>query len=71
MNSDYICNMLLFLVQYACVSELDRWRRDHLKAASALKDLLDTAELKLNAPVQVSFLNLRAFLTDVEVRSPS
>lgn len=55
-------------MQYACVNELDKWRKDHLKSVSVLKDLLDTAELKLNAPVQVSFLNLRAFLTDVEVR---
>lgn len=55
-------------MQYACVNELDKWRKDHLKAVSAMKDLLDTAELKLNAPVQVSFLNLRAFLSDVEVR---
>lgn len=35
---------------------------------SALKELLDTAEAKLNAPVQVSFLSVRAFLQDVEVR---
>lgn len=65
-------NKLLFrLMQYASVNELDKWRKDHLKAVSAMKDLLDTAELKLNAPVQVSFLNLRAFLSDVEVRKPA
>lgn len=57
----------LFLLQYACVSETDKWRKDHLKAASALKELLDTAEAKLNTPVQMSFLNLRSFLQDVEV----
>lgn len=57
-------------MQYACVTELDKWRKDHLKAVSALRDLLDTAELKLNAPVQASFLNLRAFLNDVEVGKP-
>lgn len=56
------------LLQYACVNELEKWRKDHLKAVSALKELLDTAEAKLNAPVQVSFLNVRAFLQDVEVR---
>uniref|UniRef100_A0A3Q3XGZ9 Calponin-homology (CH) domain-containing protein n=1 Tax=Mola mola TaxID=94237 RepID=A0A3Q3XGZ9_MOLML len=54
--------------QYACVNELEKWRKDHLKALSALKELLDTAEAKLNAPVHVSFLNVRAFLQDVEVR---
>uniref|UniRef100_A0A672Z6W5 Calponin-homology (CH) domain-containing protein n=1 Tax=Sphaeramia orbicularis TaxID=375764 RepID=A0A672Z6W5_9TELE len=54
-----------------------RWRdlssksnkKDHLKAISALKELLDTAESKLSASVHVSFLNVRAFLQDVEVRN--
>ena len=46
---------------------MEKWRKDHLKAASALKVLLDSAEVKLNAPVQVSFLNVRGFLQDVEV----
>lgn len=55
-------------MQYARIDELEKWRKDHLKAVSALKELLDTAEAKLNAPVQVSFLNVRAFLQDVEVR---
>ncbi|TNM94661.1 hypothetical protein fugu_017420 [Takifugu bimaculatus] len=59
-------DLFLKVKQYASVNELDKWRKDHLKAVSAMKDLLDTAELKLNAPVQVSFLNLRAFLSDVE-----
>lgn len=53
------------------MSELEKWRKDHLKAVSALKELLDTAEAKLNAPVQMSFLNLRSFLQDVEVRNDS
>lgn len=56
------------LLQYACVNELEKWRKDYLKAVTALKELLDMAEAKLNAPVQVSFLNIRAFLQDVEVR---
>lgn len=55
------------LLQYACVSETEKWRKDHLKAVSALRELLDTAEAKLNTPVQMSFLNLRSFLQDVEV----
>lgn len=55
------------LLQYACMSETEKWRKDHLKAVSALKELLDTAEAKLNTPVQMSFLNLRSFLQDVEV----
>lgn len=58
-------------VQYAHADETERWRRDHLKAVSGLKELLDTAEVKLNAAVQVSFLSVRAFLQDVEVRTIS
>uniref|UniRef100_A0A8C7M5B3 Spectrin repeat containing nuclear envelope protein 1 n=1 Tax=Oncorhynchus kisutch TaxID=8019 RepID=A0A8C7M5B3_ONCKI len=53
--------------QYAREDELDKCRRDHMRAISALRELLDGAELKLNAPVQVSFLNIRSFLQDVEV----
>lgn len=49
------------------MSETEKWRKDHLKAVSALKELLDTAEAKLSTPVQMSFLNLRSFLQDVEV----
>lgn len=56
------------LLQYAHTDEMEKWRKDHLKAVSTLKELLDTAEAKLNAPVQVSFLNVRTFLHDVEVR---
>lgn len=56
------------MLQYARADELEKWRKDHLKAVSALKELLDTAEAKFNVPVQVSFLNVRAFLQDVEVR---
>uniref|UniRef100_A0A8K9XYB1 Spectrin repeat containing nuclear envelope protein 1 n=1 Tax=Oncorhynchus mykiss TaxID=8022 RepID=A0A8K9XYB1_ONCMY len=52
--------------QYAREDELDKCRRDHMRAISALRELLDGAEVKLNAPVQVSFLNIRSFLQDVE-----
>lgn len=66
----YISQWKFFLLlQYARADELEKWRKDHLKAVSALKELLDTAEDKLNAPVQVSFLSVRAFLQDVEVRN--
>lgn len=60
--------MIFPLLQYVRADELEKWRKDHLKAVAALKELLDTAEAKLNAPVPVSFLSVRAFLQDVEVR---
>ncbi|XP_028460432.1 nesprin-1-like [Perca flavescens] len=59
-------DLFLQVKQYAHVDELEKWRKDHLKAVSALKELLDTAEAMLSVPVQVSFLNVRAFLQDVE-----
>ncbi|XP_040920912.1 nesprin-1-like [Toxotes jaculatrix] len=59
-------DLFLKVKQYARADELEKWRKDHLRAVSALKELLDTAEAKLNAPVKVSFLNVRAFLQDVE-----
>uniref|UniRef100_A0A3B3DBY4 Calponin-homology (CH) domain-containing protein n=1 Tax=Oryzias melastigma TaxID=30732 RepID=A0A3B3DBY4_ORYME len=60
--------LFLNVKQYAHLEELEKWRKDHLKAVWALKELLDSAEAKLNAPVQVSFLSVRSFLQDVEVR---
>ncbi|XP_074471050.1 nesprin-1-like isoform X3 [Sebastes fasciatus] len=59
-------DLFLQVKQYARTDELEKWRKDHLKAISALKELLDTAEAKLSVPVQVSFLNVRTFLQDVE-----
>uniref|UniRef100_A0AAZ1XTL6 Calponin-homology (CH) domain-containing protein n=1 Tax=Oreochromis aureus TaxID=47969 RepID=A0AAZ1XTL6_OREAU len=59
-------DLFLKVKQYAHSDELEKWRKEHLKAVWALKELLDTAEAKLNAPVQVSFLSVRAFLQDVE-----
>ncbi|XP_023266580.1 nesprin-1-like [Seriola lalandi dorsalis] len=59
-------DLFLKVKQYARADELEKWRKDHLKAVSTLKELLDSAEAKLNAPVQVSFLNARGFLQDVE-----
>uniref|UniRef100_A0A3Q2C7M2 Calponin-homology (CH) domain-containing protein n=1 Tax=Cyprinodon variegatus TaxID=28743 RepID=A0A3Q2C7M2_CYPVA len=54
--------LFLQVKQYAHSDEFEKWRKDHLKAVWTLKELLETAETKLNAPVQVSFLNVRAFL---------
>uniref|UniRef100_A0A3Q3Q292 Calponin-homology (CH) domain-containing protein n=1 Tax=Monopterus albus TaxID=43700 RepID=A0A3Q3Q292_MONAL len=61
-------DLFLKVKQYAHADELEKWRKDHLKAISALKELLDSAEAKLNAPVQVSFHSVKAFLHNVEVR---
>uniref|UniRef100_A0A3B5PXI2 Calponin-homology (CH) domain-containing protein n=1 Tax=Xiphophorus maculatus TaxID=8083 RepID=A0A3B5PXI2_XIPMA len=60
-------DLFLKVKQYAHSDELEKWRKDHLKAVWTLKELLEAAEAKLNAPVQVSFLGVKAFLQDVEV----
>ncbi|XP_067337447.1 nesprin-1 isoform X16 [Channa argus] len=59
-------DLFLNVKQYAHADELEKWRKDHVKAVSTLKELLEMAEAKLNAPVQVSFLSARAFLQEVE-----
>ncbi|MEQ2294229.1 hypothetical protein AMECASPLE_001811, partial [Ameca splendens] len=59
-------DLFLKVKQHAHSDELEKWRKDHLKALWTLKELLETAEAKLNAPVQVSLLSVRAFLQDVE-----
>uniref|UniRef100_A0A3P9N9W5 Calponin-homology (CH) domain-containing protein n=1 Tax=Poecilia reticulata TaxID=8081 RepID=A0A3P9N9W5_POERE len=60
-------DLFLKVKQYAHSDELEKWRKDHLKAVWSLKELLEAAEAKLNAPVQVSLLGVKAFLQDVEV----
>ncbi|XP_061126959.1 nesprin-1-like [Syngnathus typhle] len=58
--------LFLKVKQHDQVDRLEKGRKDHLKAMSTLTELLDTAEARLSAPVQVSFLGVRAFLQDVE-----
>uniref|UniRef100_A0A3B3XFV9 Calponin-homology (CH) domain-containing protein n=1 Tax=Poecilia mexicana TaxID=48701 RepID=A0A3B3XFV9_9TELE len=60
-------DLFLKVKQYAHSDELEKWRKDHLRAVWTLKELLEAAEAKLNAPVQVSLLGVKAFLEDVEV----
>uniref|UniRef100_A0A8C5AJ13 Calponin-homology (CH) domain-containing protein n=1 Tax=Gadus morhua TaxID=8049 RepID=A0A8C5AJ13_GADMO len=59
-------DLFLHVKHYAHAEELEAWRRDHLKAMSALRELLDSAEGKLNAPVPLAFSPVRSFLQDVE-----
>lgn len=46
---------------------MDKLRKDYEESISMLKAYVDAANEKLNTPVQVSFLNIRTFLQDVEV----
>lgn len=57
----------LCLSQYARVDEVDKLRSDYEESISVLKAYVDAANERLNTPVQVSFLNIRTFLQDVEV----
>ncbi|XP_029943268.1 nesprin-1-like [Salarias fasciatus] len=51
---------------YARADEVERLRRDYQDGISTLKAFLDATDQKMTAPVQVSFLNIRALAQDVE-----
>lgn len=46
---------------------MDKLRKDYDDGIDALKAFIDTANERMNTPVQVSFLNIRTHLQDVEV----
>lgn len=50
---------------------MDKLRQDYQDGINTLKMFMDATNEKMTAPVQVSFLNVRAFVQDVEVNSPS
>lgn len=56
--------------QYARADEVDRLRQDYQDGIQTLKMFMDATDEKMTAPVQISFLNVRAFVQDVEVKSP-
>lgn len=53
--------------QYARADEVDKLRQDYQDGINTLKMFMDATNEKMTAPVQVSFLNVRAFAQDVEV----
>lgn len=61
----------LFHWQYARADEVDKLRQDYQDGINTLKMFMDATNEKMTAPVQVSFLNVRAFSQDVEVNSLS
>lgn len=50
---------------------MDKLRQDYQDGINTLKMFMDATDEKMTAPVQVSFLNVRAFVQDVEVNSPN
>ncbi len=46
---------------------MDKLRKDYDDGIEALKAFIDTANERMNTPVQVSFLNIRTYLQDIEV----
>lgn len=58
---------LLFRLQYARADEVDKLRQDYQDGINTLKMFMDATNEKMTAPIQVSFLNCRAFVQDVEV----
>lgn len=57
-----------FCLQYARADEVDKLRQDYQDGINTLKKFMDATNEKMTAPVQVSFLNVRAFVQDVEVK---
>uniref|UniRef100_A0A673K6M2 Calponin-homology (CH) domain-containing protein n=1 Tax=Sinocyclocheilus rhinocerous TaxID=307959 RepID=A0A673K6M2_9TELE len=51
---------------YARADEVDKLRKDYDDGIEALKAFIDMANERMNTPVQVSFLNIRTYLQDVE-----
>lgn len=54
-------------MQYARADEVDKLKKDYEDGILALKIFVDTSNERMNTPVQVSFLNIRTFLQDIEV----
>uniref|UniRef100_A0A3B4WAH5 Calponin-homology (CH) domain-containing protein n=1 Tax=Seriola lalandi dorsalis TaxID=1841481 RepID=A0A3B4WAH5_SERLL len=54
---------------YARADEVDKLRQDYQDGINTLKMFMDATNEKMTAPVQVSFLNVRAFVQDVEVNN--
>ncbi|XP_037550764.1 nesprin-1 [Nematolebias whitei] len=51
---------------YARADEVDKLRQDYHDGINTLKIFMDATNEKMTAPVQVSFLNVRTFVQDVE-----
>lgn len=64
-----IYSLSLCLWQYARADEVDKLRQDYQDGINTLKMFMDATNEKMTAPIQVSFLNVRAFVQDVEVNS--
>ena len=62
-----VCVCVCVCVQYARADEVDKLRTDYQEGISTLKLFLDVTNQKMTAAVQVSFLNVRTFVQDVEV----
>ncbi|GCB70374.1 hypothetical protein scyTo_0001262, partial [Scyliorhinus torazame] len=52
---------------YARADEVDKLKKEYLDGVSALKSFVETANEKQNAPVDVSFLNVKTCVQDIEV----
>ncbi|RXM34941.1 Nesprin-1 [Acipenser ruthenus] len=52
--------------QYARADEVDKIRNDYQDGISVLKSFVDTANKKMTETLDVSFLNVRTFVQDVE-----
>lgn len=70
-HTDEIKYHIFVFMQYARADEVDKLKKDYEDSILALKIFVDTSNERMNTPVQVSFLNIRTFLQDIEVTMAS
>lgn len=54
------------LSQYARADELDRIKKEYLDGVAALSAFIDDAKRKIHARLEVSFLNVKLFVQELE-----
>jgi hypothetical protein len=55
--------------QYARADEMDRMKKEYTDCVTTLSDFATEAHRKLSEALEVSFLNVRLLIQDLEVRS--
>lgn len=62
----FLLTLSSFFPQYARADELDRMRKEYLDGIGVLSAFTDEANRKLSGPLEVSFLNVKMFVQEIE-----
>lgn len=71
MCCDFQCLYFCFFVQYARADEMDRMKKEYTDCIMTLTDFATEAQRKISEPFDVSFMNVKLFTQDLEVREGS